>query len=154
MDSAPSGADNGGMTHQRHTTREYLDAATLHAKLHTAQDPEFLAREVVPHDFWADPGHGWMLVPPALATRLGISEDDLSPYSYVSTDDGTIYAEEDLDAAIVIGAIFLAGQRINSASNYRYFPHRPFESRRDFRHTRARNYESPYGFTYNEGGVR
>jgi hypothetical protein len=154
VDARPGRADNWGMTTQRHTTREYLDAGILHARLHTAQDPEFLAREVVHHDFWADPGHGWMVIPPALAKRLGITEDDLSPYSHVSRDDGTIYAEEDLDAAIVIGAVYLAGQRIDAAANYRYFQTRPFESPSGFRHTRARNYQSPYGFSYDNGGVR
>jgi hypothetical protein len=48
-----------------------------------------------------DPAHGWVMVGPALADEIGLTEDMLTRYSYVGPD-GTLYAEEDCDAAVVI----------------------------------------------------
>ncbi len=44
-----------------------------------------------------DPGHGWIEVPIAELTELGIA-DKITPYSYVGANGTMVYLEEDLDA--------------------------------------------------------
>ena len=50
-----------------------------------------------------DPGHGWIAVNLDQQKVLGISEADMTPYSYTDRY-GTIFAEEDCDAAHVFNA--------------------------------------------------
>lgn len=52
-------------------------------------------------DFYADPSHGWLKVPIAMLSRLGI-ENKISYYSYMR--GGFVYLEEDDDAATFIRA--------------------------------------------------
>jgi hypothetical protein len=47
-----------------------------------------------PYTFFTDPGHGWLAVPKAELTTLGIAHD-ISPYSYQHA--GFVYLEEDCD---------------------------------------------------------
>ena len=51
-------------------------------------------------DYLNDPGHGWYVLTPEHAAVLELTIDDFTTYSYHR--DGTIYAEEDCDAAVVI----------------------------------------------------
>lgn len=51
--------------------------------------------------FHHDPGHGWLAVPSDIYAKLG--RPALTRYSYLATD-GTRYAEEDCDAAVIIDA--------------------------------------------------
>lgn len=50
----------------------------------------------IPYTFLHDPGHGWLIVPRADFAAVGLTEADISPYSYCSID--YIGLEEDLDA--------------------------------------------------------
>lgn len=49
-----------------------------------------------------DPGHGWLIVSPADMADLGLTEADISGYSYRSGD--RIALEEDCDASTFIEA--------------------------------------------------
>lgn len=53
--------------------------------------------------FLSDEQHGWAVLDPALAKDLGLTTEDFTQFSYVSSD-GVIYAEEDCDAATVLAA--------------------------------------------------
>lgn len=53
--------------------------------------------------FESDPGHGWLLVTYAQLAKVGLSEQDITPFSYVS-QTGVIALEEDLDAATFLDA--------------------------------------------------
>mgnify|MGYP000249805778 FL=1 len=55
-------------------------------------------------DFIADPGHGWLVLTPEHRAALTLSSDDFTDFSYVDPQTGTIYAEEDCDAAVVLAA--------------------------------------------------
>ena len=48
--------------------------------------------------FVSDPGHGWLLVTPGELRAVGITEADISPYSYRSVCGELIALEEDCDA--------------------------------------------------------
>jgi hypothetical protein len=54
--------------------------------------------------FSTDPGHGWLLVAPAELADVGLTEADISSYSYRSPDGGLLALEEDCDAATFIEA--------------------------------------------------
>lgn len=64
--------------------------------------------------FVADPGHGWLLVTPSQLASYGISEHQISPYSYRSPDGETIALEEDCDAGVFLDAF----KRTHDASPY------------------------------------
>ena len=66
--------------------------------------------------FWVDPGHAWLEIPRATCEALGVT---LTPYSYVSPDRSTYYAEEDLDASAVIKALETAGFLVTFREEYR-----------------------------------
>lgn len=51
--------------------------------------------------FYSDPGHGWLAVKRTLLNELGIA-DKVTDYSYQK--GGTVYLEEDCDAALFINA--------------------------------------------------
>lgn len=52
--------------------------------------------------FISDPGHGWLLVKRAELAEAGLSEDDITPYSY---QNGEILGlEEDVDAETFLAA--------------------------------------------------
>ena len=53
--------------------------------------------------FECDPGHGWLLVSAEDMTKAGLTEADISPFSYVSKT-GQIALEEDLDAGVFLDA--------------------------------------------------
>lgn len=53
--------------------------------------------------FISDDAHGWLKVTSEQATKLGITHDDLTEYSYMD-GEGTLYAEEDCDYATVWAA--------------------------------------------------
>jgi hypothetical protein len=55
------------------------------------------------HNFWNDPGHGWLEVQISDLKLLEI-EKKISGYSY--RKDGKAYLEEDCDASIYINALF------------------------------------------------
>ena len=48
--------------------------------------------------FISDPSHGWLLVTPGELRAVGISEEDITPYSYRDITGETIALEEDCDA--------------------------------------------------------
>ncbi len=48
--------------------------------------------------FISDPSHGWLLVTPAELRAVGITESDITPYSYRDVSGETIALEEDCDA--------------------------------------------------------
>lgn len=50
-----------------------------------------------------DPGHGWFAVTKEQAEQLDLNRSSFSEYSYYGPD-GTLYAEEDCDAQILIDA--------------------------------------------------
>jgi hypothetical protein len=51
--------------------------------------------------YFSDAGHGWVAVPRALLTELGLAAL-ISVFSYQSRDGVTIYLEEDCDLTIFI----------------------------------------------------
>ena len=53
--------------------------------------------------FESDSGHGWLLVTYAQLAKVGLSEQDITPFSYVS-QTGQIALEEDCDAATFLDA--------------------------------------------------
>ena len=61
-----------------------------------------------------DPGHGWLIVTPAQMASYGITEAQISPYSYRSPDGREIALEEDGDA----GVFFTAFKRAHDAEPY------------------------------------
>ena len=48
--------------------------------------------------FISDPSHGWLMVTPAELHAVGITEDDITPYSYRDVSGQLIALEEDRDA--------------------------------------------------------
>jgi len=52
--------------------------------------------------FHDDPGHAWLEIPKKLCDGLGVV---LTPYSYISNDGQTYYAEEDVDAGAILNAL-------------------------------------------------
>lgn len=52
--------------------------------------------------FREDPGHGWLMVTLAELHAVGLTESDISPYSYRKAN--TLALEEDLDAATFLDA--------------------------------------------------
>ena len=48
--------------------------------------------------FISDPSHGWLIVTPAELRTVGITEDDITPYSYRNVAGELIALEEDYDA--------------------------------------------------------
>ena len=101
-----------------------------------------------PHNFWNDPGHGWLEVRKSDLVMLQIA-NKISGYSYQDGDKA--YFEEDCDATIYIEALW--GNMINSSefqmfrthcltdmyrenifvrrlSHYKPFMHRPNKSDR------------------------
>jgi len=48
--------------------------------------------------FISDPSHGWLIVTPAELRTVGITEDDITPYSYRNAAGELIALEEDCDA--------------------------------------------------------
>jgi hypothetical protein len=59
-------------------------------------------------NFYADPGHGWAKVPVQMLVTLGIDQD-ISPYSYLSSDGRHAFLEEDLDLGTFIFAVKAKG---------------------------------------------
>ena len=53
-------------------------------------------------DHIQDAGHGWLSLPAKALKVLGLSRKDFSGFSFFNETDGTIFAEEDLDAGLVI----------------------------------------------------
>jgi hypothetical protein len=49
-----------------------------------------------------DPGHSWLFVSHLQLRTLGLSTKSFTPYSF--TDEFGVYAEEDLDAGVVLRA--------------------------------------------------
>ena len=52
--------------------------------------------------FYADSGHGWLEVPTIDVAKSGVIP---SKYSYIDTDNGRTYLEEDCDMAAYMAAI-------------------------------------------------
>lgn len=48
--------------------------------------------------FISDPSHGWLLVTPGEMRQAGLTEDDITPYSYRHVTGEIIALEEDCDA--------------------------------------------------------
>lgn len=49
-----------------------------------------------------DPGHGWLIVPQALAAKLNLTTQDFTSCSFMN--GGNFYLEEDADAATFLAA--------------------------------------------------
>ena len=75
----------------------------------------YLADEVLPYIFHADPGHGWLEVPMRALRAFGVA-GKISDYSYRKGD--IAYLEEDCDAYKFLLARFPEGvaQRVNFTS--------------------------------------
>lgn len=58
-----------------------------------------------------DPGHGWLIVSRADLAAAGLTEADISPYSYQKGDQ--LALEEDSDAAIYLAARY-PGVRVSA----------------------------------------
>ena len=54
--------------------------------------------------FSTDPGHGWLLVTPQELAAVGLTEADISVYSYRSPDGVLFALEEDCDATRFLDA--------------------------------------------------
>ncbi len=65
--------------------------------------------------FHNDPGHGWLEVPLADISTLGVA-DDITACSY--QDETNAYLEEDLDAAVYLQAARAAGWTIDTEDHY------------------------------------
>ena len=61
--------------------------------------------------FHSDAGHGWLFVDNAQLAALGLRRTFFSQYSYCDTNG--VYAEEDVDANIVINAVKGDGKEFN-----------------------------------------
>ncbi|MEM8975157.1 MAG: hypothetical protein AAGD43_24110 [Pseudomonadota bacterium] len=55
-------------------------------------------------EFVCDPGHGWLLVSPDDLEKAGLSEQDITPYSYQNSEGDILALEEDLDAETFLNA--------------------------------------------------
>jgi hypothetical protein len=53
---------------------------------------------------YTDPSHGWLELTPEHRDALGLKPEDFTDFSYIEPVSGTIYAEEDCDAAVVLVA--------------------------------------------------
>ena len=87
----------------------------------------------------SDSGHGWLLVTTGHLEAVGLSEDHLSPYSYVASDL-IVACEEDCDAQIFRGALRLAGHDLGTLKERTY---RDAPVRR-WRNTRAALYTGAF----------
>jgi len=58
-------------------------------------------------EYHNDPGHGWYKINRAELKELGISEQDISGFSY--WDKGCIYLEEDNDASVLFKRLHQMG---------------------------------------------
>lgn len=65
--------------------------------------------------FYADPGHGWLAVPLADLTNLGIA-GEISHYSYMTSTQA--FLEEDRDASIYMNAAKDKGWTVNIDHNH------------------------------------
>ena len=65
--------------------------------------------------YYQDPGHGWLAVPRALLTDLGIA-DEISEYSRQRLD--TVFLEEDCDLATFTRAMGAAGREFKTLETY------------------------------------
>lgn len=54
--------------------------------------------------FISDPGHGWLMVSPGQLADVGLTEADITPYSYRNIGTGTLALEEDCDAGTFLDA--------------------------------------------------
>ena len=52
----------------------------------------------------ADAGHGWLIVSKEWLQRVGLSEADITPFSYHRPDADQVALEEDLDAQTFLDA--------------------------------------------------
>lgn len=64
-----------------------------------------------PLRFFSDAAHGWLEVPASELVRLGIA-NDISHYSFISTDGALAYLEEDCDASRYVDALTARGERL------------------------------------------
>lgn len=55
-------------------------------------------------NFHIDPGHGWLEVHNTDIAEAGMTNADFSSYSYMDTDNGVMYLEEDCDAGKFLDA--------------------------------------------------
>lgn len=62
--------------------------------------------------FHTDPGHGWLAVPIERLAELGI-RDDITGYSYYSSEISYAFLEEDVDAGTFIEAATAAGWELD-----------------------------------------
>jgi len=65
--------------------------------------------------FYADAGHGWLAVPRALLSDLGIA-DEISEYSRQRLDH--VYLEEDCDLRTFTRAMGAAGREFKTLETY------------------------------------
>ena len=63
------------------------------------------------YKFYTDPGHGWLEVPLKELLELNISQN-ISKYSYISSNKQFVYLEEDCDAPRFLEAKKKAGQEV------------------------------------------
>lgn len=70
--------------------------------MNDAQLTKYLFNERRPILYLQDPGHGWFSVKRAALDALGVLSQ-VTPYSYQR--GGTVYLEEDWDAALFINAV-------------------------------------------------
>ena len=64
----------------------------------------------------ADPGHAWLKVPHDALSKLGLSPENFSPYSYL--DGEAMYLEEDMDAPVFIWAAEDAGLEFGTTDKF------------------------------------
>ena len=55
-------------------------------------------------EFVCDPGHGWLLVSPDDLEKAGLTEQDITPFSYRNFTGDVIALEEDADAGTFLTA--------------------------------------------------
>lgn len=66
------------------------------------------------YNFYHDAGHGWLEVPYQDMMNVGVTLEDVSPYSYATVINykPTVYLEEDMDVAVFMLAAKRAGKEV------------------------------------------
>lgn len=74
---------------------------------------------MTPFIYHSDHSHGWLEVPLATITSLGLAVSDFTQYSYQSHDGATLYLEEYFDVSVFIKAWERVNERkIVEGQNY------------------------------------
>ena len=76
--------------------------------------------KIITMNYHTDSGHGWLLVPVARLAEAGLTAADISRYSYIHPQGGTVALEEDCDMSTFLTAYDEAGGKpVRLKTSYR-----------------------------------